>query len=494
MWKSSVDVVVNNYSKNHIDAVINSSGQKKWRFTGIYGHPEDENKYKTGLLLKGLWNSQGGPWLYGGDFNLLLQSSEKMGGRVFNSEEADILREAVDYCHLEDLGYVGHDFTWSNNRGGDENIQERLDRYLANHEWRDLFPSSFVSHLTKRKSDHLPILLCIKEALHTSKKKKKKKMYRFEAMWLRDENCAEIVSDAWERGEDLCSKIAFTSSNLSAWSREKFGDFVKDLQACKGKMEQLMGETQTEEVIAQMRAIDDRMDELERREEMYWKQRSRQDWLKNGDKNTTFFHTKTKQRAARNQIKKTKNGAGAEFDDEEQITEVFRQVEAQGFSGGIWMFWRAEKVAVLVYDENTQYLTKYELWELLEGVQRELLKGRYPYLVKLEENMCNQMDEILNAEEIIWFQKSRMAAISDGESNTWYFHLSKVIRRRRNIIETLKNEQGKLNLDQQYMSNSTFEILARPFSTCEVQVSLKSMHPYKAPGPNGFQPFFYQKY
>uniref|UniRef100_A0A803MQW4 Reverse transcriptase domain-containing protein n=1 Tax=Chenopodium quinoa TaxID=63459 RepID=A0A803MQW4_CHEQI len=44
-----------------------------------------------------------------------------------------------------------------------------------------------------------------------------------------------------------------------------------------------------------MRPIDDRMDELEKREEMYWKQRSRQDWLKHG----------------------------AEFEDEKQITEVF---------------------------------------------------------------------------------------------------------------------------------------------------------------------------
>ncbi|XP_021751074.1 uncharacterized protein LOC110716746 [Chenopodium quinoa] len=191
----------------------------------------------------------------------MLQSSEKMSGRSFCDAEADILREAVDYCQLEDLGYLGHDFTWANNRGGDENIQERLDRFLANRSWCVMFPASFVTHLTKRRSDHLPILLCIKEDLHMpKKKKKKKKMYRFEEMWLRDENCERIVSDAWDRGGDLCSKIAFTSSNLSAWSRDKFRDFVKELQACRGQMEHLMGEPQTEEIIAQMRAIDDRID------------------------------------------------------------------------------------------------------------------------------------------------------------------------------------------------------------------------------------------
>uniref|UniRef100_A0A803LZT1 Endonuclease/exonuclease/phosphatase domain-containing protein n=1 Tax=Chenopodium quinoa TaxID=63459 RepID=A0A803LZT1_CHEQI len=248
MWKNSIDVAMNSYSQNHIDVEVSTIQHGKWRFSGIYGFPEEENKIKTTLILKNLWNGQGGPWLLGGDFNLLLQSSEKQGGRVFCNEEADIFREAIDHCQLEDMGYIGHNFTWSNNRGGGENIQERLDRFLANCEWRERFPGSFVTHLTKRKSDHLPILLCVKEALNTPKKRKKKKLYRFEELWLRDENCSSIISEAWERGGDLCSKIAFTSSKLSSWSKEKFRDFMKELQDCKGQMEKLMGECQTEEV------------------------------------------------------------------------------------------------------------------------------------------------------------------------------------------------------------------------------------------------------
>uniref|UniRef100_A0A803LRC5 Endonuclease/exonuclease/phosphatase domain-containing protein n=1 Tax=Chenopodium quinoa TaxID=63459 RepID=A0A803LRC5_CHEQI len=246
------------YSINHIDAWVRSKEYDEWRFTGVYGHPEEENKYRTRLLMEGLWDVSNKPWLVGGDFNLMLHSGKKQGGCDFCLEEASIFRNTVTACHLEDLGFIGHDFRWTNNRGGVENIQERLDRFLANRAWRDLFLGSFVTHLTKRRSDHLPIL----------------------EMWLRDENCAEIILSAWEYGGDLCSKIAFTSARLSSWSREKFGDFVKELDACKAQMKFLMGEYQSEEVISQMRALDDRMDELEKREEMYWKQRSRQDWLK----------------------------------------------------------------------------------------------------------------------------------------------------------------------------------------------------------------------
>uniref|UniRef100_A0A803M8Y9 Endonuclease/exonuclease/phosphatase domain-containing protein n=1 Tax=Chenopodium quinoa TaxID=63459 RepID=A0A803M8Y9_CHEQI len=325
LWKDTIDVTIKSYSQNHIDSWVKFPKKEGWRFTGVYGFPEEENKHKTGTLLENLGGSCDTPWVCGGDFNLMLISSEKQGGNDFRLDEADIFRGAVASCELEDLGFIGHPFTWTNNRGGDHNLQERLDRYLANKEWRELFPVSFVSHLSKRKSDHLPILLCINEGVGKQKKKKKRKLYRFEEMWLRDETCGDIVANAWSRGGDICSKIAHTSLNLSAWSRNKFGDFVKELKECRARMESLMEENQTKSIIAQMRALDDRMDELESREELYWRPQSRQDWLRFGDKNMSFFHTKASQRKSRNHIREIKDVAGNTFDDEEQVAEVMVQ-------------------------------------------------------------------------------------------------------------------------------------------------------------------------
>ena len=323
LWRREVHVSVTSYSQNHIDTMIRYRDHQPWRYTGIYGHPEESKKGQTGELLKSLVEEEHVPWLCGGDLNIMLWSTEKQGGGPFNFDEASILRQAMDHCKLEDIGFVGHPFTWTNNRGGEENLQERLDRYVANKEWRELFGGAYVSHLEKRKSDHLPLLVCIKNRIGVVEKKRRKRLYRFEEMWLRDEKCMEVIQETWRKGEDACSNVGWTAAKLSSWSKQNFGDFAQVMRDLKGQMQALMQEPQTKDVIERMKAIDDRMDEIEAREELFWRQRSRQDWLKNGDKNTKFFHAKAKQREGRNNIESVVDGAGNKYVNEDQIAEVF---------------------------------------------------------------------------------------------------------------------------------------------------------------------------
>lgn len=85
-----------------------------------------------------------------------------------------------------------------------------------------------------------------------------------------------------------------------------------------------MNEEQSMEVMAKMRALDFRMDELEEREELFWRRRNRKIWLSSGDKNTSFFHVKAKQRQTRNNITSIRDEASNLYEEEEHITEVFR--------------------------------------------------------------------------------------------------------------------------------------------------------------------------
>ena len=44
-WKNEVDFLVDTYSLNHIDAVINKGKEGEWRFAGFYGESETSNHY-----------------------------------------------------------------------------------------------------------------------------------------------------------------------------------------------------------------------------------------------------------------------------------------------------------------------------------------------------------------------------------------------------------------------------------------------------------------
>ena len=58
------------------------------------------------------------PWICLGDFNGVLDNSEKLGGVPKDWNSMTGFREALDDCGLEDLGFVGPYFTLCNQKRG----------------------------------------------------------------------------------------------------------------------------------------------------------------------------------------------------------------------------------------------------------------------------------------------------------------------------------------------------------------------------------------
>lgn len=56
---------------------------------------------------------------------------------------------------------------------------------------------------------------------------------------------------------------------------------------------------------------------------MHWRQTVKEHWLKNGDKNTKFFHANVTQRRRANQIVRIENEDGALCSTPEEITNAF---------------------------------------------------------------------------------------------------------------------------------------------------------------------------
>jgi hypothetical protein len=132
--------------------------------------------------------------------------------------------------------------------------------------------------------------------------------------------------------------------------------------------------------------------------------------------------------------------------------------------------------------------------------------------------------KVLIQEEMFWKQRAKMHWLKDGDSNTKFFHMSASARNSRKKIKKLTDQNGNtvtnqdelcdvaqryfedlfrtnigvhepvLNLIQRNVSESDNVMLTQPVTKEEIRQALWHMHPNKAPGPDGFNPAFFQHY
>lgn len=83
-------------------------------------------------------------------------------------------------------------------------------------------------------------------------------------------------------------------------------------------------------------------------------------------------------------------------------------------------------------------------WTLarISGIQKSQDKIFSHNMQILEKDLILEYNNILQQEEIHWFQKSRAKWITLGERNTRYFHLTTIIRRRKGKISMLRDDSN----------------------------------------------------
>ncbi|KAH0636440.1 hypothetical protein KY289_036355 [Solanum tuberosum] len=105
-----------------------------------------------------LTNNISCPWMVGGDFNVVMNEKEKIGGLPVQPHEVEDLAFCLNSCELEEISFKGSPFTWWNGRAGEYCIFERLDRMLVNQQLQTQIGFMEVEHLARTRSDHAPIL------------------------------------------------------------------------------------------------------------------------------------------------------------------------------------------------------------------------------------------------------------------------------------------------------------------------------------------------
>ncbi|GAA0172886.1 hypothetical protein LIER_26620 [Lithospermum erythrorhizon] len=170
-----------------------------------------------------------------------------------------------DDGELIDLGFIGHPFTWWNRHEGEHIVKARLDRTLANAKWCLDFPKATCKHLEMIAVDHCPLL--VDTDSHSEKAKKSEKIKQVHMGLIN-----------WCKHQNLNSLIR-----------------IEDIQArMKNIYKSGMGNQ------SELLYLEKELDEAWGEEEKYWCARAKEKHLKEGDKNTSFFHASAMIRRRRN--------------------------------------------------------------------------------------------------------------------------------------------------------------------------------------------------
>ncbi|GAU14651.1 hypothetical protein TSUD_97150 [Trifolium subterraneum] len=131
---------------------------------------------------------------------------------------------------------------------------------------------------------------------------------------------------------------------------------------------------------------------------------------------------------------------------------------------------------------------------------------------------------LLIQEEGYWKQRAKMHWLQEGDMNTRFFHMSATVRSKKKKVTKLIADNGTevhtqeelcevaksyfdtlftqrdgdhdpvLNLIQPRVTDDDNFVLTAPITKDEIQQALFQMHPDKSPGPDGFNPAFYQRF
>ncbi|GAV84576.1 LOW QUALITY PROTEIN: hypothetical protein CFOL_v3_28020, partial [Cephalotus follicularis] len=203
------------------------------------------------------------PWAVLGEFNVTYGAEHSSSNRMIKAMKE--FNNAIN-AELEDLKVTGFHFTWNNMRMGTEAVLKKLDRALGNWQWFRFTGDSFAQFHPPGISDHSPVSIHFRH-----RQPYKGRPFKFLNFWTDSEKFLHIVKQEWDK--------VYTGSPLIV--------IHKKLKSLKGPLRNLS--TRPDSIAKELRnklhSVQQVMEvgRVARLEEAFFNQKSRIQWLKEGD-------------------------------------------------------------------------------------------------------------------------------------------------------------------------------------------------------------------
>ncbi|XP_016669954.1 uncharacterized protein [Gossypium hirsutum] len=177
LWREGMTVMIQNYSKYHIDSLVCLEDGMRLRLTGFYGQADPNNRNLSWDMLRRVKDTINEGWILAGDFNAILNNAEKEGGRRKPRSSME------DFCKLlEELALI----------------------------------------VRQSKSDHEAILMDTLGSKPGDNNTNLRTWFRYDVCWNKEKEERDVITSIWSNNEsNLLDKLALVRKKLGPWEGDR---------------------------------------------------------------------------------------------------------------------------------------------------------------------------------------------------------------------------------------------------------------------------------
>lgn len=301
MWKNNVSLSLISQDGRLIDTHV-TYNNKSFYLSCVYGHPVQSERHYLWETLERISEQRSDEWMLIGDFNEILSNAEKIGGPLHEEWTFRDFRNMVSTCDLMDIRSRGDRFSWVEERHT-HTVKCCLDRVFINSVMAASFQNAEADFLEFTGSDHKPVAVYINDTVLT-----RYRPFRFDNRLLDIPDLKHVVNEGWNfrnnsQGIVITERIRSCRQAMAKLKHRSNLNADMRIRTIQSRLNRAMESTRRMDR-QQIPQLQQDLNRAYSDEERYWKQKSRNTWMHEGDRNTSYFHACAKNRFSQNRIRR----------------------------------------------------------------------------------------------------------------------------------------------------------------------------------------------